>query len=101
MSNAVRGEAVLTINGRACLLRPSFNALVQAEEELGPLFDLVERAGDGKLRLTDMAALFWHCLAERGDLTRDAVGEAVVAQGLAASTKPLRILLGEILKGRV
>ena len=54
-----------------------------------------------KLRLTDMAALFWHCLAERGDLTRDAVGEAGVAQGRAASTKLLRILLGEILKGRV
>lgn len=101
MSNAARGEAALTINGRACLLRPSFDALVQAEEELGPLFDLVERAGEGKLRLTDMAALFWHCLAERGDLKREAVGEAVVAQGLAASTRPLRILLGEILKGRV
>ena len=100
-ANPHRGEAVLAIRGEARVLRPSFAALVAAEEELGPLFALVERAAAGQLRLTEMTALFWHCLAERGDLAREAVGEAVVAQGLAASTKPLRILLGEILKGRV
>lgn len=99
-SNPVRGEATLVIAGRPYLLRPTFNALVCAEEELGSLFALVERAGEGALRLAEIATLFWHCLAQRGELTREDVGEAVLAQGLAAAAKPLRVLLGEILKGR-
>ena len=78
-ANPLRGEATLTIARRPHLLRPSFTALVAAEEELGPLFALVERAGNGALRLSETAALFWHCLADRGELTRDAVGEAVMA----------------------
>jgi hypothetical protein len=97
--NPYRGEAELVVAGTARLLRPSFTALVAAEEELGPLFALVERAGTGQVRLTEMAALFWHCLADRTDLTREAVGEAVVTLGLAAATKPLRVLLGQILQG--
>jgi len=88
-ANRVRGEATLCIGGRDHL----------AEEELGPLFDLVERAGEGKLRLAEIVALFWHCLADRERIGRKEVGEAVMAQGLAASAKPLRVLLGEILKG--
>jgi len=99
-SNPVRGEAMLVIAGRPYLLRPTFNALVCAEEELGSLFALVERAGEGKLRLAEIATLFWHCLAQRGELTREDVGQAVLAQGLAAAARPLRVLLGEILKGR-
>lgn len=105
-ANPIRGEAAISINGRAFLLRPSFTALVAAEDELGPLFALVERAGGGELRLSEIAALFWHCLGERDGLTereglsREAVGNAVLAMGLAEAAKPLRILLGEILKGR-
>lgn len=98
-ANPLRGEASLTITGSEHLLRPTFTALVAAEEELGPLFALVERAGAGQLRLAEMAALFWHCLASRDGLTREAVGEAVVAQGLAACAAPLRLLLSQILKG--
>ncbi len=98
-ANPYRGEATLDIAGRDCRLRPSFAALVAAEEELGPLFALVERAGEGQLRLGEMAALFWHCMEERGDLTRDDVGAAVMRHGMAASVKPLRVLLGQILQG--
>ncbi|HKX77620.1 MAG TPA: gene transfer agent family protein [Novosphingobium sp.] len=98
-ANPYRGEASLEIGGVPFRLRPSFSALVAAEEELGPLFALVERAGAGELRLQDMAALFWHCLVSRDGLTREAVGEAVLRQGLARSAKPLRVLLGQILQG--
>ena len=99
-ANPARGEASLTVSGEALRLRPSFEALVAAEEELGPLFALVERAGAGQLRLAEIAALFWHCLADPAPPAREAVGEAVVAMGLAAAAKPLRVLLGEILRGR-
>jgi hypothetical protein len=88
------------VSGETRTLRPTFTALVAAEEELGPLFALVERAGNGKLRLAEMVALFWHCLATRESMTRDDVGEAVMAHGLAACAKPLRALLGAILQGR-
>lgn len=96
----LRGEAAIVVEGRPRLLRPTFAALVAAEEELGPLFALVERAGEGRLALAEIAALFWHCLAEKDALTRETVGEAVLAQGLAESAKPLRVLLGQILQGR-
>lgn len=98
-ANPLRGEAELVIGGVAHVLRPSFSALVAAEEELGALFALVERAGAGQLRLTEIAALFWHCLTARDELTRDQVGEAVVTAGLAAASKPLRSLLAQILQG--
>ena len=98
-ANTYRGEATLIVAGAPRLLRPSFAALVAAEDELGPLFALVERAGAGQLRLAEMAALFWHCLASRDDLTRDDVGSAVLQQGLAQASNPLRVLLGQILQG--
>ena len=97
--NPLRGEAAIVIGGRERVLRPTFAALVAAEEELGSLFALVERAGEGRLRLAELAALFWHCLAERDGVTRDEVGEAVAALGLAAASKPLRVLLQQILQG--
>lgn len=98
-ANPMRGEATLAIAGVPRLLRPTFTALVAAEEELGSLFALVERAGAGELRLAEMAALFWHCLADRERIGRDEVGEAIATQGIAECTRPLRMLLEQILKG--
>ena len=91
-ANAARGEAALSISGQSRVLRPTFAALVAAEEELGPLFALVERAGGGQLRLAELAALFWHCLDGRDGMTREQVGEAVMAQGLASCAAPLQYL---------
>ena len=99
MANEIRGEAELLVQGHPRILRPTFKALIAAEDEIGPLFALVERAGAGELRLSEMTALFWHCLADRDGLNREDVGEAVADQGLAACAAPLRILLGTILKG--
>jgi Phage tail tube protein, GTA-gp10 len=122
-ANAARGEAMVAGH----VLRPSFSALVAAEAELGPLFALVERAADGRLGLGEMVALFWHCRVpvtpaqagagvESGRTAacntttspacagvtgdRDAFAEAVTAQGLAAATPALRLLLAQILSGQ-
>lgn len=100
--NPARGEAELSVGGLRLKVRPTFEALVAAEEELGPLFALVERAADGRLKLSEMVALFWHCLAARPEgCTRERVGAAIVEQGLANVTPALKVLLGQILQGRV
>jgi hypothetical protein len=100
-ANPLRGETALCVGGQSLVLRPSFAALVAAEEELGPLFALVERAADGRLALGELACLFWHLVQDRpAALTREDIGVAVVAQGLAAVTPALRVLLGQILQGR-
>ena len=100
-ANPHRGEASLVVAGETLVLRPSFNALVAAEQELGPLFALVERAAEGGLKLGEMVALFDHLSAGRPSaITRERIGEAVVALGLAQVTPALRAVLGQILSGR-
>lgn len=98
-ANPARGEAFIIVDGETLLLRPSFAALVAAEEELGSLFALVERAADGQLKLAEIASLFWHC--SDGQIARERIGEAVAEQGLAHVTPVLKQLLTQILKGRV
>ncbi len=100
-ANAARGEASILVSGEALVLRPSFEALVAAEEELGPLFALVERAAEGGLKLSEIAGLFWHCIAARPEgLTRERLGSAMAELGLARLTPVLKILLTQILQGR-
>ena len=100
-ANPARGEAGFAVGDAALLLRPSFAALVAAEQELGPLFALVERAAEGRLGISEMASLFFHCAAERpAELTRERIGEAIAEGGLAKATPALRVLLTQILQGR-
>jgi hypothetical protein len=96
-ANAARGEAVVA----GFVLRPSFAALVAAEDELGPLFALVERAAAGQLKLSEMVALFWHCRFEApDDVSRTAFADAIMADGLAAATPALKTVLAQILAGQ-
>lgn len=100
-ANRARGEAALRVGGEPLVLRPTFQAFVAAEEELGPIFALVERAAAGELRLREIGVLFWHAIDKRPDwVTREAVGEAVLSMGLAQATPVLREVLKQILMGR-
>ena len=91
----------MLVGGETLTSRPRFEALVAAEEELGPLFALVERAAEGGLKVTEIAALFWHCVAERPQgLNRERIGAAVAEGGLAHVTPVLKVLLTQILQGR-
>ncbi len=99
--NSARGEASVRFGGAELVLRPSFAALVAAEDELGSLFALVERAAAGGLMLSEIVALFWHCLVERPEgVSRVSLGEAVVAAGLASVMPALKTLLRQILSGQ-
>jgi hypothetical protein len=100
-ANAYRGEASLEVGGETLVLRPSFGALVAAEEDLGSLFELVERAAEGRLKLQEIAALFDHLSRGRPEaITRTRIGEAVVEKGLAGISPTLKIVLAQILQGR-
>ena len=101
-ANPMRGEAELCVGGARLVLRPSFEALVAAEGELGSLFALVERAAEGRLTLAETAALFWHCVRERPDgLTREQIGAAIAEAGLAKAAPVLKGLLQQILQGAI
>ncbi|GAC1417049.1 MAG: hypothetical protein NVSMB69_18310 [Novosphingobium sp.] len=98
-ANRWRGEAALHLGSTAYAMRPSFAALVAAEDELGSLFALIERASAGQLRLAELAGLFWHCLADRAGMTREVFSEEVACAGLAQCTEPLKVLLVQVLRG--
>ena len=97
-ANPLRGEVALVLGEEALLLRPSFSALVAAEAELGSLFRLLERAGEGDTRLADMAGLFWHCLSppqgERADFEA-----RLLRAGPSALLRPYRALMAAIFGG--
>lgn len=100
-ANPIRGEAALRVGGAELVLRPSFQALVAAEGELGSLFALVAKAAEGGLSLGEIAGLFWHCLREVPEgVTRERLGEALVELGLVAVAPILKRLLTQILGGR-
>lgn len=99
-ANPARGEAAIVIAGETLVLRPSFEALVAAEEELGPLFALVERAAGGRLALAEMVGLFWHCMTAPRQIGREQLGNAIVEAGLVRMAPVLKLLLGQILQGR-
>ena len=100
-ANPYRGEATFEVAGEALILRPTFSALIAAEEELGSLFELVERAAEGRLRLAQIVALFDHLSKGRPEaITRERIGGAVIEKGLAGITPILRTVLAQILQGR-
>lgn len=100
-ANPYRGEASLEVGGETLVLRPTFGALVAAEEELGSLFEMVEHAAEGGLKLQQIVALFDHLSRDRPKaITRDRIGEAVVEKGLAGVTPTLKLVLTQILQGR-
>lgn len=98
-ANPMRGETTITIAGVEYLLRPTFEALVAAEEDLGSLFAMVEKASQGSLGISAMSGLVWHCLPAEARPDRSVVGEALLAMGLIKATAPVRAILAQVLKG--
>ncbi len=99
-ANPFRGEASITIGNVQYILRPSFENLVAAEEELGSLFALVERASNGSLTIVEIVSLFWNCLPHQDRPSREELGEAILSIGLIDATKPVRTVLSQVLQGK-
>lgn len=97
-ANPLRGEVELALVGHRFVLRPSFQALVAAEAEVGSLFRLLDRAGAGDVRLAEMGALFWHCL-KAPEVERPAFEAALLQAGPAALLPPYQRLLAAVFGG--
>lgn len=98
-ANPLRGEVELQLGDRQLVLRPSFAALVRAEEELGSLLALVERVAAGDVRLQEIGGLFWHCLTgDRGE--RQSFEEALLDAGISNLLPIYRTLLARLFGGR-
>lgn len=95
----MRGEVALALGGRTLVLRPSFSALVAAEAEVGGLFQLLDRAAAGDVRLAEMGALFRHC-AGIPDGERVTFEAELAREGPSMLLGPYRALLMAIF-GRV
>lgn len=97
----MRGEASFKVGRQVFLLRPSFENLVAAEAEIGSLFALVERAGEGSLSIQEITALIWHCVAGEDRPDRETIGNAVLEMGLVNAAKPVKVILAQALQGRL
>jgi len=100
LANGFRGETDFLLAGKSIRLRPSFENLVAAEEEIGSLFALVERASQSGMMVSEIAALLWHCCEKDPRPPREAFGEAVLEIGLVEATKPVRVILTQVLQGQ-
>ncbi len=99
-ANLARGEVGLSLPSGACVLRPTFSSLVSAEEEVGSLLALLDRAGCGDVRLGDIGPFFWHALRRPVPWPDRAQFEAeLVDVGLKALLPPYRQLLAAVFGG--
>ena len=98
--NPLRGEVELTLGEQVFLLRPTFEALVSIEQELGSLFSVVERATKGSVTLNDIVAVIWSCAQAGGsELKREEFGRLIVQNGVAQATTAFRSVLTIALAG--
>lgn len=100
-ANPMRGDVTLTLGGETRVLRPSFAALAALEADAGPILMLAEAAAAGQVRLAHLAAAFHHLML-CGDGERpsaDAVGEMILAEGMAPALRAYRCVLEQILTG--
>ncbi len=100
LANGARGEAQFMMGDKAYIIRPSFAALIAAEDEIGSLFDFVERAAAGKALLGEVVALFWHCLIDAQEMKRAQFCEHLAALGMVGLTPILKVILRQILQGQ-
>ncbi|URD62210.1 GTA-gp10 family protein [Sphingomonas sp. KRR8] len=91
---------MIRVAGHDVLIRSTFSALVAAEEELGSLINLIDRAGKSELKLAEIATLFDHLSTDRQpEISRDAIGRSMVVMGLSKVTPMLRTIFSQILQG--
>ncbi len=95
MANRIRGEVNVSFDGRPIQLRPTFQAIADAEDRLGrgviaTLLDIQS----SRLKLKDAVIIIHACAVAAGeDVTEDEVSGYVMDAGLVEFLGPLADLL--------
>lgn len=102
-ANAERGEISIDLEGRAHVLRPSYEAIVAIEAKTGRSIELLaEAAGDGALSLAEAAIVVTECVRAQGKAVGDPilqrygperVGELIHEAGKLIVVRHLQLLL--------
>ena len=99
MANKVRGEVTVNLNGHAVRLRPTFDALAVAEENMGRgiMSVLVSLRGED-LRLTDTVELIHACAVDL-DLSKDQIAASILEEGLGSFVVPIGQFVAGVVGG--
>lgn len=89
------GDVYHDICGDRWRFRPSFEAIMAIEAELGPVVPLAQRVGAGEFGLRDVTII----LGATTGRTREEMGAIVLRHGLADLAGPVREILMQILTG--
>lgn len=101
MANRLRGESEITLGGVTYRLRPTFAAIMEIEDRLGGVVPLAVRAARGEFGLKDLTVIVWAALnaVEGQRLELAAVGDFILARGIAEITPIVRDVLTQVLGG--
>jgi len=84
MTNPIRGEYTITLDGKEFTLRPTFNSIVELEEELGPIPDILELFINSKVTVKLVATIIWiGAKAVDEKLTINDIGQAMLKEGIS------------------
>lgn len=116
MANRQRGEVEITLDDKSYTLAPTFGAIAEIEDSLGRPFlelagEIIGVARDAKnqaegkptvkgISLTNCATIIAACARAGGHkVTREQIGDALVAEGMLAALGPLVELVSVPLAG--
>lgn len=99
--NPHRGDLSFAVDGRTYVLRPTFAAVVAAEQEIGSLLALAAQAQNG-LSFEKAVALLHHChlAADPAGPDREAFGAILMEHGFMPSLALFKQLMTDLLGGQ-
>ncbi len=98
--NKQRGDVAVTLDGRECVLRPTFDALVEIEERLGiGLVPLAKRFVAGEFGIREVSVILAAGLRGAGQKVPEDLGNKIVKAGVLSFTQALVQLLTNALQG--
>lgn len=89
-ANPHRGEVEIELDGKRFVMRPTFQAIAEIEQQTGTgLIALLHRMTDGSLRVSDLAVIVAAGLRAAGEpASRDKVGSLLLQDGLEKTLAP-------------
>ena len=99
--NKHRGEVEITLDGKAYVMRPTFEAMAEIEAKIGHgILWLATRASEGDIGITEVAVIIAAGLKAAGEpATADTVGPIVFRTGLVKVLVPVGEYLTSALMG--